>query len=266
MLFRSYDLLVIDESHNFRNNDAYKETETRYSKLMNEVIRKGVKTKVLMLSATPVNNRFNDLRNQLALAYEGQSSLLSDKLGLGTTIEEVFRRAQAAFNEWSKRPSGQRTAASILNTLDFDFFKVLDSVTIARSRKHIQTFYDTSEIGSFPERLKPISIQCPLTTRPDVIDLNEIFKKLTTLKLAFYAPVNYILASRVEKYQLRYDQEVKGGKSTFRQADREKSLQALMTINLLKRLESSVEAFRITLSHLATNYEATLKKIGRAHV
>jgi Superfamily II DNA/RNA helicases, SNF2 family len=259
----NYDLLVIDESHNFRNNDAYKETETRYSKLMNEVIRKGVKTKVLMLSATPVNNRFNDLRNQLALAYEGQSSLLSDKLGLGTTIEEVFRRAQAAFNEWSKRPSEQRTAASILNTLDFDFFKVLDSVTIARSRKHIQTFYDTSEIGTFPERLKPISIQCPLTTRPDVIDLNEIFKKLTTLKLAFYAPVNYILASRVEKYQLRYDQEVKGGKSTFRQADREKSLQALMTINLLKRLESSVEAFRITLSHLATNYEATLKKIDK---
>lgn len=258
----NYDLVVIDESHNFRNNEAYKETETRYNKLMNAVIRDGVRTKVLMLSATPVNNRFTDLRNQLALAYEGQSSELSNKLELTTTIEEVFRRAQAVFNEWSKQPPDQRTAASILNALDFDFFKVLDSVTIARSRKHIQTFYDISEIGAFPKRLKPISIQCPLTERSDVIGLNEIFKRLTKLTLAVYAPVNYIFPSRLGKYEALYDKKVKGGNSTFRQADRERSLQALMTINLLKRLESSVEAFRITLSKLAKNCSATLENIN----
>lgn len=259
----NYDLVVIDESHNFRNNEAYKEAETRYQKLMNAVIRSGVKTKVLMLSATPVNNRFTDLRNQLALAYEGQSLKLSEKLELSTTIEEVFRRAQAAFNQWSKLPPEQRTATSILNALDFDFFKVLDSVTIARSRKHIQTFYDTSEIGVFPERLKPISIQCPLTRRSDVIGLNEIFTRLTALKLSVYAPVNYILKSRVQEYSALYDQAVKGGSSILRQADRERSLQALMTINLLKRLESSVEAFRITLSKLANNCSATLAKINK---
>ncbi|WP_445177183.1 hypothetical protein [Rhizorhapis sp. SPR117] len=146
-----------------------------------------------------------------------------------------------------KLPPEERTAAAILNALDFDFFELLDSVTIARSRKHIQTFYSTEEVGKFPERLKPISFHCPLTGRPDVIGLNEIFDRLTMLKLAVYAPVSYILPSRIGRYAELYDTEVKSGGGTLRQADRERSLQALMTVNLLKRLESSVEAFRITL-------------------
>lgn len=157
----NYDLVVIDESHNFRNNDAYKDKETRYQKLMNRVIREGVKTKVLMLSATPVNNRFNDLRNQLALAYEGDSENLSKKLRTSKSVEEVFRNAQKAFNVWSKLPPEERTPRAILDGLDFDFFELLDSVTIARSRKHIQTFYDTKGIGQFPERRKPLSFQSP---------------------------------------------------------------------------------------------------------
>jgi SNF2 family DNA or RNA helicase len=147
----NYDLVVIDESHNFRNNDVFKDRETRYQKLMNKVIRAGVKTKVLMLSATPVNNRFTDLRNQLALAYEGQSEALSKNLKAQASVEEIFRRAQKAFNEWSSLPPAERTAASILKALDFDFFELLDAVTIARSRKHIETFYDTKDIGKFPE-------------------------------------------------------------------------------------------------------------------
>lgn len=117
----NYDLVVIDESHNFRNNDAYKDKETRYQKLMNSVIKQGVKTKVLMLSATPVNNRFNDLRNQLALAYEGESTNLSDKLKVEKGIETIFRRAQMAFNSWSNLPPQERTSQAILSTLDFDF-------------------------------------------------------------------------------------------------------------------------------------------------
>ena len=258
----NYDLVVIDESHNFRNNDAFKDKETRYQRLMNQVIRQGVKTKVLMLSATPVNNRFSDLKNQLALAYEGDSDNLTNKLRTEKDIESIFRRAQAAFNAWSNLPPEKRTATAILNALDFDFFELLDSVTIARSRRHIETFYDTADIGSFPERRKPLSFHCPLTQREDVIGFNEIFNHLSMLKLAVYAPVSYILPSRLKKYEERYDTEVEGGRGKLKQADREKSLQALMTTNLLKRLESSVESFRLTLQSLQTTHRSALDKIS----
>lgn len=257
----NYDLVVIDESHNFRNNDVYRDRETRYQKLMRKVIQAGVKTKVLMLSATPVNNHFTDLRNQLALAYEGESETLSQHLKTKSSVEEIFRRAQKAFNAWSALPPEERTAASILRALDFDFFELLDSVTIARSRKHIQTFYDTTDIGQFPERLKPLSFHCPITEREDVLDLNTIFRQLSLLKLAVYAPISYILPSRLRKYEELYDTEVEGGKGKLRQADRERSLQALMTTNLLKRLESSVFAFRKTLGVLQANIQRTLDNI-----
>jgi len=257
----NYDLVVIDESHNFRNNDVFKDRETRYQRLMNRVIREGVKTKVLMLSATPVNNRFNDLRNQLALAYEGESESLSRNLRATRSIEAIFRRAQATFNHWSKLPVEGRTAKAILDALDFDFFELLDSVTIARSRKHIQTFYDTKEIGPFPERLKPLSFRCTLTQRTDVISLNAIFVQLSLLNLGVYAPISYVLPSRLRKYEELYDTEVGGGKARLRQADRESSLQKLMTVNLLKRLESSVEAFRMTVKALLDNLLSTLDTI-----
>ncbi|MDE2605763.1 MAG: DEAD/DEAH box helicase family protein [Burkholderiales bacterium] len=257
----NYDLVVIDESHNFRNNDAYKDRETRYQRLMNAVVKQGVKTKVLMLSATPVNNRFTDLRNQLALAYEGNAGHLGENLRTEKEIEEVFRRAQAAFNTWSKLPPEERTAESILAALDFDFFELLDNVTIARSRKHIETFYDTRDIGQFPKRLKPLSFHCPLTRRTDVIGFNRIFDELSRLKLAVYAPVSYILPSRLKRYEALYDTEVASGGGKFRQADRERSLQALMIVNLLKRLESSVASFRLTLQSLQSNHLQTITKI-----
>ena len=259
----NYDLVVIDESHNFRNNDVFKDRETRYQRLMEKVIKAGVKTKVLMLSATPVNNRFTDLRNQLALAYEGQSDALSKNLKTKTSVEEIFRRAQTAFNVWSDLPPDQRTPASILRTLDFDFFELLDAVTIARSRKHIETFYDTADIGTFPTRLKPLSHHLPITHQTDVIGFNDIFAQLSILKLAVYAPVNYIQPSRLKKYEDLYDTKTEGGKGTLKQADREKSLQALMTTNLLKRLESSVHAFRKTLGALSGNIASTLDAIDR---
>ncbi|MCA0211897.1 MAG: DEAD/DEAH box helicase family protein [Proteobacteria bacterium] len=258
----NYDLVVIDESHNFRNNDAFKERETRYQRLMNKVIKQGVKTKVLMLSATPVNNRFNDLRNQLALAYEGESDTLSRKLRTGRSVEEIFRAAQAAFNAWSRLPPEARTARAILDALDFDFFELLDSVTIARSRKHIQTFYDTKDIGRFPDRRKPLSFHCALTTLPDVMSFNGIYDELSGLRLAVYAPLSYILPSRRRKYEELYDTQVAGGGGTFKQVDREKSLQALMVTNLLKRLESSVHAFRMTLQLLHDNHTGTLARIA----
>jgi superfamily II DNA or RNA helicase len=259
----NYDLVVIDESHNFRNNaPGEEERESRYAKLMNQVVRAGVKTKVLMLSATPVNNRFTDLRNQLALAYEGDPDQLQSKLRSEKSIDEIFRRAQAAFNAWSALPSEERTATAILNTLDFDFFELLDSVTIARSRRHIQTFYDTKDIGNFPERLKPHSHHCQLTQRKDVIGFNEIFNRLTTLTLAVYAPLSYVQPSRLTKYQDLYDPDGDGQTRNLNQSGREKGIQALMTVNLLKRLESSVHSFRLTLQSLEQNHRQTLRKIA----
>lgn len=261
----NYDLVVIDESHNFRNNDVYEEEEnreTRYQRLMNRVIRAGVKTKVLMLSATPVNNRFTDLRNQLALAYEGDPDQLQSKLRSEKSIDEIFRRAQTAFNAWSAMPAEERTASAILNALDFDFFELLDSVTIARSRRHIQTFYDTKDIGNFPERLKPHSHHCQLTQRQDVIGFNDIFARLSALKLAVYAPLTYVQPSRLSKYQDLYDVEGEGHTRNLNQSGREKGIQALMTVNLLKRLESSVHSFRLTLQSLEENHRRTLEKIA----
>lgn len=257
----NYDLVVIDESHNFRNNDALKERETRYQRLMNTVVRAGVQTKVLMLSATPVNNRFNDLKNQLALAYEDQPEQLAEKLRTERSIDDIFRQAQKAFNTWSKLPPEKRTPAAILDMLEFDFFELLDSVTIARSRKHIMTHYDTSEIGSFPKRLKPVSHRQPLTSRTDVPGFNEIYSELTKLQLAVYTPLSYVHSSRLRKYEDLYDTDVRDGESILKQADREKSIRALMRVNLLKRLESSVYAFRITLSRLAASHTETLRKI-----
>ncbi|MBN6811531.1 helicase-related protein [Kocuria marina] len=259
----NYDLVVIDESHNFRNADYVQERETRYQRLMRRVIREGVKTKVLMLSATPVNNRFNDLRNQLALAYEGNSARLAAKLNFQTSIEEVFRQAQRVFNDWSDLPPEDRTTDAILARLDFDFFELLDAVTIARSRKHIQAFYDTTDIGAFPERLKPASLRPPLTDLTDAPTFNEIFEQLQLLNLAVYTPLAYVFPSRRGKYEERYGagsgQNYMGGETAnLGAASREQGIRKLMTVNLLKRLESSVEAFRLTLHRLEdTVAEAT---------
>ena len=251
----NYDLVVIDESHNFRNADFVQERETRYQRLMRTVIREGVKTKVLMLSATPVNNRFNDLRNQLALAYEGDSVQLAAKLNIQTSVEEVFRQAQRTFNEWSELPTEHRTADAILAKLDFDFFELLDAVTIARSRKHIQAFYDTAEVGAFPQRLKPLSLRPPLTDLVEAPTFNEIFEQLQLLTLAVYTPLIYVFPSRRDKYEQLYgtssgQNSVGGQTANMGTAGREQGLRKLMTVNLLKRLESSVEAFRLTLTRL----------------
>ncbi|MFT8396008.1 helicase-related protein [Propionibacterium sp.] len=258
----NYDLVVIDESHNFRNADYAEEKESRYQRLMRQVIREGVKTKVLMLSATPVNNRFNDLKNQLQLAYEGESENLAQHLNLSTTVEKVFSDAQRVFNEWSKLDPEHRTTDRILQMLDFDFFELLDSVTIARSRKHIQAFYDTTEIGAFPERRPPLSIREPLTDLPDVPGFNDIFEQLQALTLAVYTPLAYVFPSRRSKYEDLYNVTAGSARSNLGQAGREQGLKKLMTVNLLKRLESSVDAFRLTLSKIEGSVTHTLGRIS----
>ena len=256
----NYDLVVIDESHNFRNGGEISgedAKENRYLKLMNKVIRAGVRTKVLMLSATPVNNRFIDLKNQLALAYEGDSAQINEKLDTSTTIDEIFRRAQKAFNEWSRLPAEGRTTEALLDMLDFDLFEVLDSVTIARSRRHIEKYYDTADIGKFPERLKPISLRPCLTDLGDAINYNQIYGLLISLNLAIYTPTYYIMPSRLSKYE-----ELTHNKGTsLTQKGREEGIRRLMSINLLKRLESSVYAFRLTIDRVYHLIQSTIETI-----
>lgn len=255
----AYDLVVIDESHNFRNGGDVDDDgkSNRYTKLMNKVIRPGARTGVLMLSATPVNNRFYDLRNQLALAYEGNSSAWKDKLDTNRSVEEIFRSAQKQFNAWSKLAPSQRTTEQLMRMLDFDFFEILDAVTIARSRQHIEKYYNIDEIGNFPTRLPPVTKQPPLTDLNNAITYDEIYELILSLTLSIYTPSNYILPSRLKKYaDLNHD-----GKNSLTQAGREEGIRRLMSINLLKRLESSVHSFQLTLQRIRDMIAATLDTI-----
>ncbi|WP_270467981.1 helicase-related protein [Catenibacterium mitsuokai] len=257
----NYDLVVIDESHNFRNGAGThaNTVENRYVKLMDKVIRTGVKTKVLMLSATPVNNKFIDLKNQLAIAYEGDSTLINDKLDTSKTVDEIFRQAQKAFNAWSKLDARDKTTDALLKTLDFDFFELLDSVTIARSRKHIEKYYNTAEIGKFPERKKPISLRPQLTDLDSAINYNQIYGLLMMLSLSIYTPSNYIFPSKMKKYI-----DITHNKAdNLTQSGREQGIRRLMSINLLKRLESSVNSFQLTLKRIESLIDDTIKSIDR---
>lgn len=244
----NYDLIVIDESHNFRNggrfdnedeDDDFK--ENRYARLMNKVIRSGVKTKVLMLSATPVNNRFSDLKNQLQLAYEGKAENINDLLDTGKSIDSIFRDAQTVYSKWAKLSPEKRTTEKLVDSLSYDFFQLLDAVTIARSRSHIIKYYNTNDVGKFPERLSPISRRPKLTDLNDAITFADIAEMLNRLNLSIYTPSLFIFESEKDNYGIDYEGEgltVDG---------REKGIRKLMAINLLKRLESSVNSFRLTL-------------------
>ena len=259
--WENYDLIVIDESHNFRNNNNKRDDkETRYSRLLNQIIKKGVKTKVLMLSATPVNNRMTDLKNQIAFATEGNEFALAD-YGI-KSIDQILRKAQLVFNKWNELPEERKTLETLLEMLETDYFKLLDMLTIARSRKHIQKYYDTTHIGKFPERLKPINIKNDIDIQNDFIDLDELNKLIRALNLAIYSPMKYILPSKIAEYSKKYD--TKTGKAVFRQIDRETSLIHLMRINILKRMESSIHSFGITISKILKNIDITLEKLNKS--
>ncbi len=250
----NYDLVVIDESHNFRNGNGTHshsgEKENRYLRLMNKVIRSGVRTKVLMLSATPVNNRFNDLRNQLALAYEGNPEKINEKLNTKSDIDTIFKQAQKVYNSWCNLPETERTTGNLLSQLDFDFFEVLDCVTIARSRHHIQTYYNTKDIGKFPKRNKPLSLYPKLTDKEDAINYNEVYECLSDLKLSIYTPTRFIHSSKLSKYLSEEET------ANFRRG-RETGILRLMSINLLKRMESSVHSFLLTLQRVYNHFHKT---------
>lgn len=255
----NYDLVVIDESHNFRNNHPVKGKTTRYEKLMNDIIKKGVKTKVLMLSATPVNNRMNDIKNQIGFITEGNNNLFQDA-GV-PNVENVLKKAQMVFNKWQTLPEEKRTSDRFVEMMDLDYFKLLDTVTIARSRRHIEKYYNLEEIGKFPERLSPKNLYPDIDTEnefPKIEDVNKLIKKLT---LCVYSPLGYVLPEKRMEYGEKYDVEVGDGKSIFRQVDRENSLVDLMRVGILKRMESSIHSFGITVERIIEKINFTLERI-----
>ena len=254
----NYDLVVIDESHNFRNNPPRKDGMTRYSRLMRNIIKSGVKTKVLMLSATPVNSRMNDLKNQVAFITEGIDDALYN-YGV-FSIEQTLRQAQARFNQWLQLEAANRTTEGLIETLNFDYFKLLDLLTIARSRKHIQKYYDLNDVGHFPERAKPINIKSDIDTKDLFPELREINRDIRRLNLSSYAPLKYVRPDKLGEYSRKYDMQVSGG-SVFKQIDREESLIHLMRVNLLKRMESSINSFSLTLSRLLDNVRQIISRI-----
>jgi hypothetical protein len=256
----NYDLVVIDESHNFRNKRTPRlGVETRYDRLMRQIIHEGVKTRVLMLSATPVNNRLADLRNQIAFATEGKDDALAEQ-GIGS-IEATTRQAQKQFNRWLELEEGERTTPRLLDMLGMDYFTLLDQLTIARSRKHIESFYGTEETGRFPERRRPINIRAEVDLAGEFPSIAVINGEIRQLHLASHAPLRYVLPHKQQVYDEKYSTKVKGGKGLFRQLDREESLLHLMRVNLLKRMESSVAAFALTLARLLQDVERLLARI-----
>lgn len=257
----NYDLVVIDESHNFRNNQARNDKETRYSRLMKEIIKKGVNTKVLLLSATPVNNKMNDIKNQIAFITEGNDKHFENE-GI-KSIEATLRKAQMIFNKWIKLPEEERTTQTFLEMINFDYFKLLDTITIARSRKHIEKYYNMSEIGKFPERLKPRNIHSDIDTQGSFEAISNINKKILRLNLSIYSPLKYVLPQKREIYSNKYDIKVQNGKSVFKQTDREQSIVHLMRVNLLKRLESSINSFTITLERILYQVEKGIKGLEK---
>jgi len=257
----NYDLIVIDESHNFRNNDPRKDRETRYSRLMNQIIKQGVKTKVLMLSATPVNNRMNDLKNQIAFITEGNDKAFFEQ-GI-ESIEQTLRQAQAIFNRWNTFPDAKRQIGTFLDMINFDYFKLLDTITIARSRKHIEKYYDINEVGKFPERRKPLNIKTDIDLQHEFPPLSEVNKTIRRLNLGAYSPLKYVRMDKQAEYSKKYDMAVQDGRSTFRQIDREAQLIHLMRINLLKRMESSIFSFGITVQNILSRVDNLLEKIEK---
>jgi|AntRauTorcE11897_2_1112592.scaffolds.fasta_scaffold03999_3 SNF2 family DNA or RNA helicase len=256
----NYDLLVIDESHNFRNAPAVKDRITRYDKLMDWIIKSGVKTKVLMLSATPVNNRLADLKNQIRFITEDNDHALAESTNI-ESVERTLTNAQRRFNEWGEIPDNMRTTDALLQMLDYDFFNLLNSLTIARSRKHIQKYYDTKDIGEFPKRLTPITIKSNIDALEEFPSLSSVNGDIAKLTLPIYSPMLYLLPTRVAEYEEKYGQTVKGGTSSFTQTDRERSLVNLMRVNILKRLESSIDAFRLTIGRVLNQINDALQKI-----
>jgi len=266
--WHNYSLVVIDESHNFRNNAVGKAKEdgtprkTRYERLLEEVIQKGQKTKVLLLSATPVNNQIADLRNQISFIAGGDvardengvyDGALNEKLGIAS-IKETTRRAQAKFTNWTRKPAAERKARDLIHELGSDFFKLLDGLSIARSRSQIKRYYakEMAELGGFPKREKPTAEYPRIDLQDSFLSFSDLDKKISALTLSIYHPSTMLKKDLPAEVVAKYSAKI----GNFNQEGRERILIAMMKINFLKRLESSIDSFRLTL-------QRTVEKIDR---
>lgn len=255
----NYDLVVIDESHNFRNNPTKRDGLSRYKRLMNDVIKSNIKTKVLMLSATPVNNKMNDLKNQISFITEGIDNSF-ESFGI-PSIAQIMRDSQRRFTQWFRDGDPEKLDVNeLMGKLNGQYFRILDMLTIARSRKHIEKYYDTADIGKFPDRLTPITVKPPIDTKDQFMDIGQIYDEISTLTLASYMPLGYVRSDKRDEYEARYDMTTHTG-SVFKQVDREQSLIYLMRVNLLKRLESSINSFKLTTEKLIENVNKNLKQV-----
>ena len=252
-----FDLIVIDESHNFRNRTEKEESETRYQRLLETVVKKKTHTKVLLLSATPVNNSLTDLKNQISLITGDQDDAY-EKYGI-ESISQTLRKASAVFNAWEK--SGNASKEELYDTLPKDFFDLLELLTISRSRKHITNYYKSEDIGTFPAKL-PVSTYNPnIDTQRELLNFKETLVTLEDLQLAAYTPMRYIKREYQAMYQEKY-QTIHKGRVVFTQEGRENTTKILQMFNLFKRLESSVYAFSQTLkrqNERIDNYISLLK-------
>ena len=253
----NYDLIVIDESHNFRNKPTDRTQHSRYDRLMEDIIRAGVRTKVLMLSATPVNNKLLDLRNQIEIITEGDDAYLAETDGIGS-VTAVCRLAQQRFGEWSELPDELRTTERFVASVNADYFKLLDILTIARSRKHIAKYY-RDETATFPTRLKPISLHPRFDTQdelPSIADMNDL---IASLSFAQYQLLSYVMPGKQKKYADRYADT--WGNDFESQVNRTHAVANLMRVNLLKRMESSINSFRITLERVLGGTRSLLDQL-----
>jgi ERCC4-related helicase len=258
----NFDLVVIDESHNFRNNTPGKRDEdgnlirkSRYQRLMDDIIKGGVRTKVLLLSATPVNNDLRDLRNQIYFLTENNDAAFKDSIGI-SSLKDSLAAAQRTFSAWARLQTGERKTKDLLEKLSSAFFKLLDELTIARSRKHIQRYYKSSiaALGGFPERRKPESIFADIDLQRRFLSYDRLNDEIGGYKLSLFAPSRYLKPEFKELYQTHAG-------DPFSQADREKFLIGMMKVNFLKRLESSVHSFEITMERTITKMETLEQKI-----
>lgn len=153
----------------------------------------------------------NDLKNQVAFALQEGQDTAFNEVGI-KSIESTLKLAQKQFNQWVSEPVENRTTATLLDSMSFDYFKLLDIVTIARSRKHIEKYYGTADIGRFPTRLPPKNVIQTSTYLMNFTPLKEVNKTIRKLSLAGYSPLKFVRIDKKEEYARRYDKAVGGGK------------------------------------------------------
>jgi len=269
----NYDLVVIDESHNFRNNSVGVEREdgtklrTRYERLIEDIIRSGIRSKVLLLSATPVNNELADLRNQISFIAGGDVArddkadrAFEPNLGL-KSIKATTREAQARFTTWARLPSQQRDKKDLIHVLGGDFLKLLDALTIARSRRHVARYYagEMQRLGGFPDRQPPVSRHPEIDLRGRFPTYDTVASQIANYKLWLFRPSEHLRPDLPDEIKKGYERRIDG----FTQQGRERILTGMMRVSLLKRLESSIDSFRISLGNTLAKIDHLEARMAR---